>query len=141
MATHMVRRLSPAGTALPWTSDFQRLVNAFFDEDAPLAGAFTPALDVEESDDEFTLHVELPGVNPGDVELLTISGERDFYADKNADSFRRVERRFGKFHRSVRLPDRVENDKVSASYKEGLLTVTVPKAESAKPRKISIQAS
>lgn len=147
MATHMVRRLGPAGTALPWNSDFQRLVNAFFDDDAPLAGAFSPALDVEENDDQFTLHVELPGVNPADVDLsieesvLTISGERDFYADKNADGFRRVERRFGKFHRSVRLPDRVDNQNIAASYKDGLLTVTVPKAESAKPRKIAIQAS
>jgi HSP20 family protein len=116
-------------------------------EGAPTsAGAFAPVLDVEEDTDHFTLHVELPGVKAQDVDItleenvLTISGERNFYDERSTDSFRRIERRFGRFHRAVRLPDRVDVDKVAATFDNGLLTITVPKAEEAKPRRIAINA-
>jgi HSP20 family protein len=110
------------------------------------AGAFSPALDVEETEDGFTLHVELPGVDAENVEVsleenvLTIAGERRFYNERDAEGFRRIERHFGRFHRAVRLPDRVDADGVSAAYRDGLLTITVPKAEEAKPRRIQITA-
>jgi len=119
---------------------------AFGSQAAASAGAFTPALDVEEDEDRFTLHVELPSVKPEDVEVsleenvLTIAGERRFYDDREADGFRRIERHFGRFHRAVRLPDRVAADNVEANFRDGLLTITVPKAEEAKPRRIQIQA-
>jgi HSP20 family protein len=141
-----VTRSVPSAT--PWNDDFQRIVRTFFgDADATLAGAFSPALDVEESDEGFTLHVELPGIAADKVEVsledsvLTIAGEREFYDSKSTDAFRRVERRFGRFHRAIRLPDRVDPDKVEAAYKDGLLTITVPKAESAKPRRIQVTAN
>jgi HSP20 family protein len=114
--------------------------------EASAAGAFSPALDVEETEDGFVLHVELPGVTASDVEVsleenvLTIAGERRFYEDRQADGFRRIERHFGRFHRAVRLPDRVHPDGVRAAYRDGLLTITVPKAEEAKPRRIEIEA-
>ena len=117
---------------------------------APLAtnaGAFGPALDVEEDAEAFTLHVELPGVRAEDVEValeenvLTVSGERAFYADKETDGFRRIERSFGRFHRAVRLPDRVDATRVSAVHRDGVLTITVPKAEEAKPRRIAVRAA
>ena len=73
--------------------------------------------------------------------VLTVAGSRNFYADKTAEGFRRVERSFGTFRRSVRLPDRVDPDAVTAAYKDGLLTVTVPKAESAKPRRIQVASA
>ena len=145
MARDLLRRPVPA-TSL-WPDEFQRIVNNFFaDAEAPLTGAFAPALDVEETDDGFTLHIELPGIAAEDVEVsmeenvLTVAGERDFYEDKTTDGFRRVERRFGRFHRAVRLPDRVDPDGVAATYRDGLLTITVPKAESAKPRRIQVEA-
>ncbi len=138
----------PVGAAMElpaWQDDVQRVFRQFFsDADASLTGAFSPALDVEESDNDFTLHIEVPGVRPEDVEvsieenMLTVAGSRDFYAERDAEGFRRVERRFGRFHRAVRLPDRVDPDAVTASYKDGMLTVTVPKSESAKPRKVAI---
>lgn len=111
------------------------------------AGAFAPALDVEETEDVFTLVIELPGVSPDDVDItleesvLTVSGERRFYDEKEAEGFRRVERSFGRFHRAVRLPDRVDGNKVEADYRDGLLTIVVPKAEEAKPRRIAVRAS
>lgn len=145
MMREISRTALPAAPVSPWGDDFQRIVRAFFGEaDAPLTGAFSPALDVEETDEGFTLHVELPGVAADKVDVsleenvLTISGTREFYSDKSAESFRRVERRFGTFHRSVRLPDRVDANAVAATFKDGLLTVTVPKAEEAKPRRISV---
>lgn len=145
MARELLHRPVPATS--PWQNDFQRVVNQFFaDTEAPLSGSFAPALDVEENEDGFTLHVELPGVEADEVDVsieenvLTIAGQRDFYSDKTTDGFRRVERRFGSFHRAVRLPDRVDPDGVKAAYKDGLLTVSVPKSESAKPRRIQIEA-
>jgi HSP20 family protein len=114
---------------------------------ATAAGAFTPALDVEETDEGFTLHVELPGVVVDEVEVsleenvLTVAGERRFYDEKDADGFRRIERHFGRFHRAVRLPDRVDADGVEATYHDGMLTIHVPKAEESKPRRIAVRAS
>lgn len=131
-------------------SEVERLFNNMIGTGGRLpatAGAFAPALDVEESEDGFTLVIELPGVSPEDVDItleenvLTVSGERNFYAGKEADGFRRVERSFGRFHRAVRLPDRVAGDRVEADYRDGLLTITVPKAEEAKPRRIEVRAS
>lgn len=116
------------------------------DAAASPAGAFGPALDVEETDEAYTIHVELPGVSPEDVEVsleddaLTVRGERAFYEDKQADGFRRIERHFGRFHRAVRLADRVAGDRVSAVHKDGVLTIEVPKAEEAKPRRIEVRA-
>lgn len=145
MRREVIRTGAPVVT--PWNDDFQRIIRNFMgDADASLMGAFSPALDVEETDDGFTLHVELPGVPADNVDVsieenvLTVSGTRDFYAEKNADEFRRVERRFGTFHRAVRLPDRVDPDGIKAGFKDGLLTVSVPKAESAKPRRIEVKA-
>ena len=145
MRSEMVRPGASSLASTPWNDDFQRIVRTFLgDADASLAGAFSPALDVEETDEGFTLHIELPGVTVDQVDVameenvLTVSGTRDFYAAKNADNFRRVERRFGTFHRAIRLPDRVDPEGIKASFKDGLLTVSVPKAESAKPRRIEV---
>lgn len=126
--------------------EMERVFRQVFGEGgASAAGAFSPALDVEESEDGFTLHVELPSVAPEDVDVsieenvLTIAGERRFYDEKDAEGFRRIERHFGRFHRSVRLPDRVDPDAVKATARDGLLTIVVPKAEEAKPRRIEVK--
>jgi HSP20 family protein len=138
----------PARNASTLPGEMERLFRQVFGEQqgASPAGAFSPALDVEETEDGFTLHVELPGVSPDQVDVsleenvLTIAGERRFYDERGTDGFRRIERSFGRFHRAVRLPDRVDGDRVAATYRDGLLTVTVPKAEEAKPRRIQVQA-
>ena len=148
MAT-LMNRPNPLFRDAGLPTEVERLFRDVFDTTrAPAtAGAFAPALDVEETEDGFTLLVELPGVAVEDVDItleenvLTISGERSFYAGREVDSFRRVERSFGRFHRAVRLPDRVAADRVEAGYRDGLLTITVPKAEEAKPRRIEVRAS
>lgn len=107
-------------------------------------GAFVPALDLEESGDQYTLHVELPGVRPEDIELsvdgeaLTLTGERHFYDEQEAERFRRVERSFGRFHRVIRLPDGSDPEGVEATWRDGLLEIRVPKRERARARRIEV---
>ena len=110
-------------------------------------GAFVPALDLEETEDAYTLHVELAGVRPEDVEVsvdgvtLTIAGERHFYDEQDGERFRRIERRFGRFHRVVRLPAGSDPDGIEATHRGGLLEVHIPKREDARARRIAIQAA
>jgi HSP20 family protein len=144
MSTTMAR--TPNGL-LHLHDEMERALRSVLGGETPsTAGAWSPALDVEEDEDGFTLHVELPGVDPEQVDVsleenvLTISGVREFYAEHDPEAFRRVERRFGRFHRAVRLPDRVDGERVAARYAHGLLTISVPKAEEAKPRRIAITA-
>ncbi|HEX9888832.1 MAG TPA: Hsp20/alpha crystallin family protein [Nitriliruptorales bacterium] len=142
------QRTNTSGDVIGIQDEMERFLRTFLgDTSAPsTAGAWSPSLDVEENQDAFVLHVELPGVSPDDIEVnleesvLTVTGERNFYGERDAENFRRVERRFGRFHRSVRLPDRVKPDAVEATYRDGLMTITVPKAEEAKPRRIEVRA-
>lgn len=142
-----VTRFDPTRDLVGLTDEVERVFrHVLGGQDTPVAaGAWSPALDVEENEDAFVLHVELPGMKADDVDIsleenvLTISGERTFYADRERDGFKRVERRFGRFHRAVRLPDRVEPDGVTAAYRDGIVSVTVPKAPEAKPRRIQIE--
>jgi HSP20 family protein len=144
----IMTRHDPRTDVASLQGDMERLFRQVFGEQmgTASAGAFSPALDVEEDEDGFVLHVELPSVDPKDVEVsleenvLTIAGERRFYDGKQTEDFRRIERSFGRFHRAVRLPDRVDGQRVEANYRDGVLTVSVPKAEEAKPRRIEVQA-
>jgi HSP20 family protein len=147
--TDRIVRYGGSGRELGALQDeVERMFRQVFGEgDRPAtAGAWSPALDVEETEDRFVLHIELPGIDPNDVDVsleenvLTVTGERRFYTERETDNFRRVERRFGRFHRSIRMPDRVNADAVEAAYRDGLLTITVPKAEEAKPRRIEVKA-
>jgi HSP20 family protein len=111
------------------------------------SGTWMPALDVFETQDKFIVKVELPGLNPDEVDVsvedstLTIRGERKFYEDVSDDSFHRVERRYGAFQRSLSLPQTADAERIEASFDRGVLTVEVPKAEQAKPKKIQIKAT
>ena len=143
-----ITRFGPGRQMSSLNDEVERMFRQAFGDTqaASPAGAFSPALDVQETEDGFTLHIELPGVSADDVEVsleenvLTIAGERAFYPEEEPDEFRRIERHFGRFHRSVRLPDRVDADRVEAGYRDGMLTISVPKAEDAKPRRIQITA-
>jgi len=111
-----------------------------------LFGGWSPALDIHEEKDNFIIEAELPGMKKEhlDVSLhdgvLTISGERKVEKKPQETESHRTERFYGKFQRSLALPTRVAADKVKAEYKDGVLTVTLPKTEEAKSRKIDVSA-
>ena len=107
---------------------------------------WAPALDISERKDAYVVTVEVPGVNADDLDitledgLLTIQGERQFTQESTEQQFHRVERRYGSFRRSITLPSQVQAEAIEASFENGVLEVVVPKAEEAKPKKISVKA-
>lgn len=110
-----------------------------------LFSGWSPALDLYQNNDNVVAVVELPGMRKEDIEIslhegmLTISGERKTES-MNGEKAERSERYVGKFRRSITLPARVDTNKVSATYRDGILTVTLPKAEEAKPKQIQVSA-
>jgi HSP20 family protein len=149
-------RWNPARELATWPSDLfgiqremNRMFNNFFrgdvrDEDTALS-AWTPAVDIAEHDNEYIVKVELPGVAKDDVKItlesniLTIRGEKKHEKETKEEDFHRVERSFGSFQRSFTLPTTVKSDKIDAVYKDGILTVSLPKAEEAKPKQIEVK--
>ena len=140
-----------------WTP-FDRLsslrdeVNRLFDfswpsRDSGLFSGWSPALDVFDDKDNFVVKVELPGMKKEDINLslhdgvLTISGERKTERENKEGETFRSERYFGKFQRSVTLPMAVDANKVNASYKDGVLSIELAKAEEAKPKQIAVNVS
>lgn len=150
----LIRYQSPETSAWPsldrWAS-LRDEMNSLFE--LPLMGnlarqtqlfsGWTPALDLYQDNDNVVAAVELPGMRKEDIDislrdgLLTIAGERQS-STGDVENAERTERFSGKFRRSVSLPTRVNAGKVSASYKDGILTVTLPKAEEAKPKKVDV---
>lgn len=108
-------------------------------------GTWAPAIDVYETSDALVVEAELPGVDPKDVEvsidedMLTIKGERKLEKEIKEENYLRVERAYGKFQRSMRLPSEVDVDKIKASYENGVLKVNVPKVEPRKPKTVQIE--
>ncbi|OGP85729.1 MAG: hypothetical protein A2Y95_02995 [Deltaproteobacteria bacterium RBG_13_65_10] len=117
-------------------------------QDQRLAGvdAWAPPVDIYESAEAFEIVVELPGVKKEDVKLevkentLTLRGERRQEKDSKAEGVHRIERVFGAFHRSFSLPANINTGNVKATFRDGVLTIVLPKAEEAKPRHIDIAA-
>ncbi|HTI72717.1 MAG TPA: Hsp20/alpha crystallin family protein [Candidatus Limnocylindria bacterium] len=111
------------------------------------AAAYAPALDVQEDEQNVTVTAEVPGVNKDDVQVsyhdgvLTVAGERKREKDGKENGYHIRERVAGRFQRSVYVPVAVDANAVKAAYKDGVLTVTLPKAAEAKPRQISINAN
>jgi len=105
---------------------------------------WSPALDLYQNNDSLIAMVELPGMRKQDIEIslhdgtLTISGERKRESSSNHDKAERTERYIGTLRRSIALPTRVDANKVCASYRDGILTVTLPKAEEVKPKQIQV---
>ena len=127
-------------------------VNRLFDfswpsRDSGLFSGWSPALDVHDDKDSLSVQVELPGVKKDEIDIalhdgvLTVSGERKIERERKEDETFRSERYFGKFRRSVTLPTAVDAGKVKASYKDGILTIDLPKAEEAKPKHIAVSVS
>lgn len=121
--------------------EFDRLVGRTFSR-----SAWVPALDVRETEDHFELSLDVPGLTAEDVHvsfedgMLSISGKREFASEEKGETWHRIERSFGTFARSVRLPRTADPEGIEAKVDNGVLVVTVAKAEAAKPRTIEVRA-
>ena len=115
------------------------------EEDWALGGSWAPAVDIFENEGNLVLKAELPGIDPKDVDVrvennvLTLHGERKFDSEVKREQYHRVERAYGSFGRSFSLPDDVSPAKVSAEFKDGVLTVHLAKTEKAKPRQVEVK--
>lgn len=109
-------------------------------------GTWYPAVDILENDKEIIIKAELPGIDLSDVNLeitdnlLTMKGERQFEGDRKKENYHRVERSYGGFHRSFTLPGTVDQSKINARLKDGILVVTLPKVETLKPKQIHVES-
>jgi len=127
------------------------LLSSFF-EDFRVPGLFTeerdftPAFDVSETENELIVRAEIPGMEKKDIDIhltdgvLTIKGEKRHEKEDKEENYHRIERSYGAFSRTMRLPFEVETDKVDATYKDGVLKVTLPKSETAKLKKIDVKS-
>jgi HSP20 family protein len=133
----------------PLRDHFSRLFELVYPgrSTAESLGDWSPALDAFEDNDKYVVSLEVPGLKKEDISVvvhdgvLTVSGERKTEKDVKTGIVHRTERYYGKFSRSVSLPSAVKADKVLANYKDGILTVEVPKADEAKPKSIEVKVS
>jgi HSP20 family protein len=134
--------------------DMMRLrtdMDRFFDEMVPRregeteSGVWLPSLDVSETEDDIRVKAEIPGVEKDDINLsinnnaLIIKGEKNMEKEVEGEDFHRIERVYGNFYRAIELPVLVNSDKISASFKNGVLNIVLPKAEEVKPKEIEIE--
>ncbi|NWF83889.1 MAG: Hsp20/alpha crystallin family protein [Bryobacteraceae bacterium] len=122
---------------------FEDTLNRFFDQPAS-ARPWSPSVDIAENENELTLTADLPGVKMDDLDIkieegvLTLSGARKFENEEKKGNYHRIERAYGSFHRAFSLPDTIDADKVQARFDNGVLRVTLPKKEVARPRSIKV---
>jgi HSP20 family protein len=131
--------------------NMQREIDKMFDRfrggisDDSNSSAFMPVVDIVERKDDYLVKVELPGVNKNDVkitiqnDILTIRGEKKLEKETKDENYHRVERSYGTFQRSFTLPSSVKSDKIDATYDNGVLSISLPKAEEAKPKEIEVK--
>ncbi len=124
-----------------WDSFYQGRARRRADEE----GEWFPSLDVAETKNDIVVKAEVPGMDPKDIDIslsngiLTIKGEKKQEREEKEENYHLVERSYGSFTRSIQLPGEVQNDKINASYKNGVLKVTLPKSEDAKKKEIKIK--
>ncbi len=147
---HTITRWDP----FPSVSTLQEQVNRLFKDssfytraDESSLSAWTPSVDIYEDGDQLVIKADLPDVNEKDIDIrlenhtLSIRGERKFEKKVSEENYLRVERAYGIFSRSFALPSTVNAEQVNAEYRNGVLTVTLPKREESKPRQIKVTAS
>jgi HSP20 family protein len=142
-------RWEPGRGLQSFQQDVDRLFGAVFDSHTGatrVARRWIPAVDLVEENDEFVLRADLPGLTEQDVKVeldhnvLTVSGERKAEHEDRKDGHYRLERASGRFARSLRLPEGVDADGITASFDNGVLEVRVPKPASSKPHRVPITA-
>ena len=147
-----MRTLLPAFRAnrlfhLPELNLFDRVLDGFAGSDLVSNEAqWMPNIDITENETGFTVRAEVPGIDKNDIDitltegLLTIKGEKKYENEEKGENFHRQESSYGSFSRSFRLASEVENDKIEANYKDGVLKITLPKMESVAPKKIEVKS-
>jgi HSP20 family protein len=144
-------------TITRWTpfhlSTLQNEVNRLFERSVPTRGdnsaltAWTPSVDVYETENELVIKADLPDLNEKDLDIrvenntLTIRGERKFEQTVKEDNYLRIERNYGSFSRSFGLPSTVNTEAIKAEYKNGVLTVELPKSAESKPKQIKVNVT
>src|SRR5919205_1392429 len=127
----------------PFTREIDRVFDAFFGQ-TEQGRRWVPPVDLVEAEDHFVLKADLPGLSESDVNIevqdgtLTLSGERKAEHEQRQKGWYRVERSFGRFSRSLTLPEGVHAEAISANFDKGVLEIRIPKPEQRKPRKIEI---
>lgn len=145
---------NPAKELISMEREFGKLFNSFNNrfglqsskEDEDFMNAvWSPLTDISEDDEQYLLHLDLPGVNKEDVKIkynngqISISGERFVEEENDNKTYHHVERAFGKYYRSFNLPEKILEDKIDAEFKDGMLKIIIPKAEEAKPKQIEVK--
>ena len=126
--------------------DWSRLIDNFFD-DAPAWETSRPAVDVRETEKEYSMEIELPGLSEKDIEvkieenLLTLASKKEEKKEEKKQGYLVRERRRAEFKRSFVLPEEINREKIKAEFKNGLLTVTLPKTPKAQPKLIDVQVN
>jgi HSP20 family protein len=140
-------RWEPAREVDSLQSEVNRVFDAFFGTaGGTRSRRWVPAMDLVETEDHLVLRADLPGLSREDVELeikdgvLTVSGERRADHEEKSEGYYRVERAFGRFSRSLTLPDGIDADSVAAEFDDGVLEVRIPKPEQRKPHRVAIGA-
>ena len=130
---------------MPGFRQMQDTLARFLNE--PSSRPWTPAVDILETENELVLKMDVPEVELKDVDIrlenqtLTVKGERKFEKREDSKAYHRIERSYGTFARTFNLPDTVDTENVRADYKNGVLNITLPKKEVAKPRTIKVEIS
>jgi HSP20 family protein len=144
----MLFRWNPFREVSTLQQDMNKLLEGFTSRLTPTEtnAVWSPVVDIYEDEGNYVFKVELPGLTKEDIELslenrtLTLRGERKMEKDVKEEDYHLIERSYGRFVRSFTLPTFVEQDKISADFKEGILEVVLPKAEEVKPKLIAIGA-
>ena len=146
MAKRYLSRWEPFRDLVSLRTDFDRLFNTFFESMPEDSERFwAPAIDIEENNGNLMVKAELPGMKREDIKVsvrdnvLHLTGERKMEKETKDKTLHRIERCFGKFSRTIELPSSVDADKVKASYKDGVLSITLPKPEEFKPKHIDVE--
>ena len=144
-------RWTPMGNLQSFQNEMNRIFNEFFrggngEEAGSGLSTWTPPVDIHETDDALVIKAELPGISKDDVSIdvhqntLTLRGQRKHEAEVKQDNYHRMERAYGTFQRSFVLPTMIDQEKVQATFKDGVPELHLPKLESAKPRRIAINS-
>jgi len=141
-------RWTPRRSMVNWHNDVDRCFDNFFNSDYKLSDGIStirPVVNVEETENDFHILAELPGMDKKDIQIsiedgtLSINGEKKNVKESKDKNYHRVERSYGKFHRSFKLPNGIDLEKIDADYKNGILNISLPKSEEAKPKQIEVK--